>query len=68
RPGDAFGIACRGGAGGPVGGVRGAPVWPPGGGAALLAARRAGWDPDAAWIARLGKGLTDAGLFVPALS
>ncbi|RDI38278.1 BadF/BadG/BcrA/BcrD ATPase family protein [Gluconacetobacter liquefaciens] len=49
-------------------GVPVAPLLPPVGGAALLAARRAGWDPDAAWIARLRKGLTDAGLFVPALS
>ncbi|MFS3133817.1 BadF/BadG/BcrA/BcrD ATPase family protein [Gluconacetobacter sacchari] len=43
-----------------------APVLPPVGGAALLAARRAGWDPDAAWIARLADGLAEAGLFVPA--
>ncbi|MFW7268959.1 BadF/BadG/BcrA/BcrD ATPase family protein [Gluconacetobacter sp. Hr-1-5] len=49
-------------------GVPVAPLLPPVGGAALLAARRAGWDPDAAWIARLANGLTDAGLFVPASS
>lgn len=45
-----------------------APLLPPVGGAALLAARRAGWDPDATWIARLATGLTDAGLFGPASS
>ncbi|MBB2172158.1 N-acetylglucosamine kinase [Gluconacetobacter asukensis] len=47
-------------------GVPAAPILPPVGGAALLAARRAGWDPDAAWIVRLAAGLTDAGLFAQA--
>lgn len=41
------------------------PVLPPIGGAALLAARRAGWGPDAAWIARLAVSLSAAGLSGP---